>query len=484
MHNMEFQVPDMSKAPSDLMLRMNSMTGLGAEHNPLMSTDFIFGDKADAALPHFEREPQDEVAIVPLAAGSKPPVMGSSLDLDWGSRSSSLDQTPQLQYGLMQMKSPFAMPFQSSSLESAFTFAPAQPSSSSSGHKEVSNSGPAAPQHPMEQEEAPAGSSSGEDSDAEPEDDVDFDNSEEYASRKQESRATGMASRRSGRKRKAGPSEGVAKQRKKVGRPITYNGDPNSPNLTEEERRKVKRRIANRESARRVQQRRKEIIEDLQIKLQHEQSHYRQLMSHLATVEKEKEALGAQVEAAQSQWTRHVADNRRLVAEVQQLREQYERRHGHLPQLPTSSITTAAATAPLTTELLMPSNLAQPCAVAPSMSVAPGRPREVTVKIEPSRAPVVASQAAAPAEAPASQGTGPSKAASAAPDFSSLLLNSRPTVTSGASLQTNGPSLGPLASGMHSCAAASHHLLEMSATRMPSLNASMCLDDFLTAVIA
>ena len=29
------------------------------------------------------------------------------------------------------------------------------------------------------------------------------------------------------------------KQRKKVGRPITYNGDPNSPNLTEEERRKV-----------------------------------------------------------------------------------------------------------------------------------------------------------------------------------------------------------------------------------------------------
>ena len=31
------------------------------------------------------------------------------------------------------------------------------------------------------------------------------------------------------------------------------------------------------------------------LQLQHEQSHYRQLMSHLATVEKEKEALGAQV---------------------------------------------------------------------------------------------------------------------------------------------------------------------------------------------
>ena len=61
--------------------------------------------------------------------------------------------------------------------------------------------------------QAPAASSSGEDSEAEPEDDVDFDNSEEYASRKQESRASGTASRRSGRKRKAGPSDGVVSLR-------------------------------------------------------------------------------------------------------------------------------------------------------------------------------------------------------------------------------------------------------------------------------
>ncbi len=57
-----------------------------------------------------------------------------------------------------------------------------------------------------------------------------------------------------------------SKPRKKVGRPITYNGDPNAPELTEAERRKVKRRIANRESARRVQQRRKEMIDELQHK--------------------------------------------------------------------------------------------------------------------------------------------------------------------------------------------------------------------------
>jgi len=57
------------------------------------------------------------------------------------------------------------------------------------------------------------------------------------------------------------------KPKKKVGRPITYNGDPNAPELTEGERRKVKRRIANRESARRVQQRRKEMIDELQHKV-------------------------------------------------------------------------------------------------------------------------------------------------------------------------------------------------------------------------
>ncbi len=57
-----------------------------------------------------------------------------------------------------------------------------------------------------------------------------------------------------------------SKPKKKVGRPITYNGDPNAPELTEAERRKVKRRIANRESARRVQQRRKEMIDELQHK--------------------------------------------------------------------------------------------------------------------------------------------------------------------------------------------------------------------------
>ncbi len=54
------------------------------------------------------------------------------------------------------------------------------------------------------------------------------------------------------------------KDKKKVGRPITYKGDPEAADLTEDERRRIKRRIANRESARRVRQKRHDLMEDLQ----------------------------------------------------------------------------------------------------------------------------------------------------------------------------------------------------------------------------
>ena len=46
-------------------------------------------------------------------------------------------------------------------------------------------------------------------------------------------------------------------------RPIAYTGDPESADLTPAERRRIKRRIANRESARRVRARRQDQIEDM-----------------------------------------------------------------------------------------------------------------------------------------------------------------------------------------------------------------------------
>jgi len=56
------------------------------------------------------------------------------------------------------------------------------------------------------------------------------------------------------------------KERRKVGRPIMHKGDPDDPTLTEKERRRIKRRIANRESARRVRYRRQEELEEMQLK--------------------------------------------------------------------------------------------------------------------------------------------------------------------------------------------------------------------------
>ena len=56
-------------------------------------------------------------------------------------------------------------------------------------------------------------------------------------------------------------------KKKKVGRPIAYKGDPNAMSLTDTERRRIKRRIANRESARRVRARRQGILEELEVEV-------------------------------------------------------------------------------------------------------------------------------------------------------------------------------------------------------------------------
>ena len=59
----------------------------------------------------------------------------------------------------------------------------------------------------------------------------------------------------------------MAGEKRKVGRPIIYCGDPDAPDLTPQERRRIRRRIANRESARRVRARRQDLLEDMAIKV-------------------------------------------------------------------------------------------------------------------------------------------------------------------------------------------------------------------------
>jgi hypothetical protein len=53
-------------------------------------------------------------------------------------------------------------------------------------------------------------------------------------------------------------------EKRRVGRPIEYYGDADAPNLTSAERRRIRRRIANRESARRVRSRRLGELEEAQ----------------------------------------------------------------------------------------------------------------------------------------------------------------------------------------------------------------------------
>lgn len=59
------------------------------------------------------------------------------------------------------------------------------------------------------------------------------------------------------------------KETRRLGRPVTYKGDPESSQLSDGERKRIKRRIANRESARRVRQKRQVLMEELHCKVGH-----------------------------------------------------------------------------------------------------------------------------------------------------------------------------------------------------------------------
>eukprot|EP00884_Botryococcus_braunii_P021449 jgi/Botrbrau1/7989/Bobra.384_2s0017.1 len=114
------------------------------------------------------------------------------------------------------------------------------------------------------------------------------------------------------------------KERKKVGRPIAYKGDPNSPALTEEERRRVKRRIANRESARRVRQKRQDHLGELQIKVQHIQTQNQNLLLHCNEVEKEKHFISQQLGDMRDKWASAAHENMRLRGELAAVRKALE----------------------------------------------------------------------------------------------------------------------------------------------------------------
>ncbi|KAK9840565.1 hypothetical protein WJX81_001658 [Elliptochloris bilobata] len=125
------------------------------------------------------------------------------------------------------------------------------------------------------------------------------------------------------------------KEKKKVGRPIAYKGDPDAPGLTEEDRRRIKRRIANRESARRVRQKRQEQLDELEIKVGELARQNQALAAHLAEVEAHKGQLAAQVAALRERWQGAAAENLRLTGELAALRKTLQAQMGDVP-LPAS----------------------------------------------------------------------------------------------------------------------------------------------------
>lgn len=78
-------------------------------------------------------------------------------------------------------------------------------------------------------------------------------------------------------------------KRKTIGRPIADARDPNADtSLTEHERKKIKRRIANRESARRVRAKRQEMMEELQRKTDEFMHSNARLAAHAAGLEQQR----------------------------------------------------------------------------------------------------------------------------------------------------------------------------------------------------
>ncbi|BDA51202.1 probable bZIP transcription factor 11 at C-terminar half [Coccomyxa sp. Obi] len=110
-------------------------------------------------------------------------------------------------------------------------------------------------------------------------------------------------------------------EKRKVGRPIIYCGDPDSPDLTPQERRRIRRRIANRESARRVRAKRQDLLEDMSIKVRELEEHNAKLMQRAASVETKHAGMMEQVAQINACLQAKSEENERLQAELERLRQ-------------------------------------------------------------------------------------------------------------------------------------------------------------------
>jgi hypothetical protein len=113
----------------------------------------------------------------------------------------------------------------------------------------------------------------------------------------------------------------TATGRKKVGRPIEYEGDPDSPLLSEQERRRIKRRISNRESARRVRHKRQEVVDEMQATMDKLKEHNSKLQTRAQKSDYEKQQLAKQLSSLEGKYEQMSAENSRMAMEVHGLRQ-------------------------------------------------------------------------------------------------------------------------------------------------------------------
>lgn len=111
---------------------------------------------------------------------------------------------------------------------------------------------------------------------------------------------------------------------RKAGRPISYTGDINSPTLTCSERSRIKRRIVNREAARRLRERKQGSFDDAQIRVAERTESSQKLACVLQERKAQQDLLQCQLHEAQNEWTEVVADYMQLQTDVQSMRRSLE----------------------------------------------------------------------------------------------------------------------------------------------------------------
>lgn len=131
---------------------------------------------------------------------------------------------------------------------------------------------------------------------------------------------------RAGSKRSESPSLArddaeAPREKRKAGRPIAYSGDPDASHLSIEERRLIKRRISNRESAQRVRQRKQDDNEEKLGELDRLKSRHDSMQEHVRDVDQQYAALYSHLQHLTAKCHAAEAAQQRLLGENSMLRQ-------------------------------------------------------------------------------------------------------------------------------------------------------------------